>query len=331
MASIPAGRLQTLPLLPAVFLAASALGQPQSTESKWPARPIRLIIDFPAGGVSDTLARAVGARITEMLGQQVVYDNRPGANGIIAYSLGSKATPDGYTLVWLSTPFPLNAVLRRSLPYDTLKDFAPMSLVADYPNVLVVHPSVAAKSVAEFVAYANKKAGAMTYSSSGNGSVQHLAMELFIGVAKFPAVHVPFVGSAPAVINMVSGQVEGGITAIPSAIAHIRSNRLRALGVASAKRSSQLAEVPTFIESGFNVTADGWGGLAGPAGTPAAIVRRLNAEVIAAVKLAHVQERIVLVGGEPRTSTPEEFAQRVRDDVARWGAVVQRAGIKADG
>jgi tripartite-type tricarboxylate transporter receptor subunit TctC len=272
----------------------------------------------------------VGGRITEALGQTLVYDNRPGANGIIAYGHGAKATPDGYTLVWVSTPFPLNAVLRRKLPYDTLQDFTPIGFVADYPNVLVVNPTIPARTLAEYVAHARQRAGAMTYSSSGTGSVQHLAMELFRGVASFPAVHVPFTGSAPAVIDMVAGRVEGGITTIPSAVAQLRANRLRAIGVASVKRAALLPDVPTFGESGFEVVAAGWGGIAGPAGLPRAIVERLNAEINRAVRLPDVQERIDFVGGEPRTGTPAELAKFIRDDVARWGPVVQRAGITAE-
>ena len=296
----------------------------------YPAKPIRLLIDFPAGGASDSLARVVGQRLTEALGQPLVYDNRPGANGIIAYGLTAKANPDGYTLGILSTPFPLNAALGRKLSYDTLKDFTPISFIANYPNVLVVHPSVPARSVQEFVGFAKSKAGAMSYASGGSGSPQHLAMELFRGVAGFESVHVPYTGSATAITDVIGGRVQANITVLPTAVPHLKAGRLRVLGVLSQTRAVQLPEVPTFIESGYAVIASGWGGIGAPAGIPRHVVTKLHAEIARAVSAPEVRERIGAVGGEPRFGTPEEFAKFIRDEVTRWIPVVRASGATAE-
>ena len=292
----------------------------------YPSRPLRLIIDFPAGGPSDSLARVVGQKLTESLGQAIVYDNRPGANGVIAYGLAAHAPADGYTLVVLSTPFPLNGALRRKLNYDTVKDFAPISLVANYSNLLVIHPAVPARTVQEFIAYAKARAGALTYASSGTGSVQHLAMEMLRRLAGFDAVHVPYGGSAPAVVDLLGGHVQASVTTLPAALPHVRNARLRALAVLSAARSLHVAETPTLVESGIAVTASGWGGIGAPAGTPVAVVRRLNAAIVRSVNLPDVKESILAVGGEPRSSTPAEFQEFIAGEMKRWGPVIVQSG-----
>lgn len=313
-----------------VVFAVLALAVGSACAQSYPSKPIRWIIDFPAAGASDTLARVVGEKLTLSLGQQVVYDNRPGANGIIAYSIAARAPADGYTLVVLSTPFPLNAALGRRLPYDTLKDFTPIARIADYPNLLVVHPSVPARSVKEFVAYARSKAGVMTYASSGTGSVQHLAMEQLRRLAGFEAVHVPYAGSAPAVANLAGGHVESSVTILITATPHLKAGRIRAVGIMSAKRSSQLPEVPTLAESGVPLVAPGWGGMGAPAGFPKQLVKRLNAEMARIVGLPDVRERIASVGAEPHHSGPEEFAAFIRSELERWRPIIQQAGVKVD-
>jgi tripartite-type tricarboxylate transporter receptor subunit TctC len=313
-----------------VMLAVLALAAGSVCAQPYPTRPIRWIIDFPAGGASDTLARVVGEKLSATLGQPIVYDNRPGANGIIAYGLAARAPADGYTWVVLSTPFPLNAALERKLAYDTLKDFTPIVRIADYPNLLVVHPSVPARSVTEFVAYAKSKGGTMTYASSGTGSVQHLAMELFRRRAGFEAVHVPYAGSAPAVANLVGGQVDSSVTILITATPHLSAGRLRILGILSEKRSSNLPEVPTLVESGIAVVAPGWGGIGGPAGFPKALANRLSAEMARVVGLPEVRERLASVGAEPHHTPPAEFAAFIRSELERWRPVIQQAGVKVD-
>jgi tripartite-type tricarboxylate transporter receptor subunit TctC len=311
-------------------LAVLALAVGSACAQSYPTKPIRWIIDFPPGGPSDTLARVVGERLSAALGQPVVYDNRPGANGVIAYGIAARAPDDGYTLAILSTPFPLNAALGRKLTYDTLTDFTPISLIANYPNLLAVHPSVPARSVPEFVAYAKSKPGAVTYASSGTGSVQHLAMELFRRRAGFEAVHVPYAGSAPAVANLVGGQVDSSVTILITATPHLSAGRLRILGILSEKRSSNLPEVPTLVESGFAVVAPGWGGIGGPAGFPKALANRLSAEMARVVGLPEVRERLASVGAEPHHAPPAEFAAFIRGELERWRPVIQQAGVKVD-
>lgn len=294
----------------------------------YPTRPLRLIIDFPVGGPSDVLGRTIAQKLTESLGQQVVCDNRPGASGAVAYGLGAKAPPDGYTLVWLSTPFPLNAALRTNLPYDTFRDFTPVALVATYDNVLIVHAGVPAKSVAEFVAYAKSKTAGLTYASSGSGSVQHLAMEQFRQLAGFTAVHVPYAGSAPALLDLVAARVDGSITLPPAAMPHVKAGRLRVLAAAGAQRLSALPDVPTMAEAGYAVEANGWGGIAGPRGVPQEIVKRVNVEVGRALTMPDVRERIESFGGQVRHSTPEAFGLYIRAEHDRWGPVIRKAGVK---
>jgi len=313
-----------------VVLAVLALTVGSAYAQSYPSRPIRWIIDIPAGGASDTLARVVGERLTQALGQQVVYDNRPGANGVIAYSLAARAPADGYTLVVLSTPFPLNAALGRKLAYDTLKDFTPIARIADYPNLVVIHPSVPVRTVKEFIAYARSKAGTMTYASSGTGSVQHLAMEQFRRLSGFEAVHVPYAGSAPAVANLAGGHVESLITILITATPHLRAGRIRAIGILSAERSIYLPEVPTLAESGVPLVAPGWGGMGAPAGLPKQLVNRLSSELARIVKLPEVRERIAAVGAEPHHSGPQEFATFIRSELERWRPIIQEAGVKVD-
>ncbi|HYC49268.1 MAG TPA: tripartite tricarboxylate transporter substrate binding protein [Burkholderiales bacterium] len=315
-------------LASSIALAAAFGFAPAAPAQGYPARPIRLIIDFPVGGPSDVLARTFAQKLTDALGQQVVSDNRPGASGALAYGLAAKAPADGYTLVWLSTPFPLNAALRGKLPYDTFADFTPISLVATYDNVLIVHAGVPAKSVQEFISYAKSKPGGLTYASSGSGSVQHLAMESFRRLAGFQAVHVPYAGSAPALLDLVAARVDGSITLPPAAMPHVKAGRLRVLAAGGAKRLSALPDIPTLTESGYPVIADGWGGIAGPRGVPTRIVQRIDGEIARAVKMRDVRDRIEAFGGEPVHAGPGEFAKFIRTQYDRWGPVIKQAGVK---
>jgi len=309
------------------FIGALLLPSVRAQEN-YPNRPIRLILDFPVGGPSDVLGRVIGQKLTEALGQQVVCDNRPGANGAVAYGVAAKAAPDGYTLVWLSTPFPLNAALRTNLPYDSFRDLRPIAQVANYENVLFISTQLPAQTVSEFITYAKSRNGAMPYASSGSGSVQHLAMEQFRQLAGFQAVHIPFAGSAPALLDLVAGRVDSSITLPPAAMPHVKAGRLRALAVASDRRLPALPNVPTLTEIGYPVLALGWGGVAGPHGISQPIVQRLTREVERALAMTDVRERIESFGGSIRYRTPDDFARFIRGEFDRWGPVIKQAGVK---
>ena len=316
-----------LKLLALAFIGALLLPSVRAQEN-YPTRPIRLILDFPVGGPSDVLGRVIGQKLTEALGQQVVCDNRPGANGAVAYGVAAKAAPDGYTLVWLSTPFPLNAALRTNLPYDSFRDLTPIAQVANYENVLFISTQLPAQTVSEFITYAKSRNGAMPYASSGSGSVQHLAMEQFRQLAGFQAVHIPFAGSAPALLDLVAGRVDSSITLPPAAMPHVKAGRLRALAVASDRRLPALPNVPTLTEIGYPVLALGWGGVAGPHGISQPIIQRLTREVERALAMTDVRERIESFGGSIRYRTPDDFARFVRGEFDRWGPVIKQAGVK---
>jgi tripartite-type tricarboxylate transporter receptor subunit TctC len=307
------------------LLALAAAHASAQAPSTYPTKPVRWIIDFPAAGVSDILARTVGHKLSEYLGQPIVYDNRPGANGIIANELVAKAPPDGYTLGFISQPFSLQLTLHPKLAFG-LKSFAPVALIAEYPSLLLVNPRVPANSLKEFVAYARAKSPAITYASSGAGGAQHLAMELFKSMAGFEAVHVPYAGSAPGLLDLVGGRVDSIFVNLPGALPHIRAGRVRALAIAQPARNRVVPDLPTFAEAGWPLNAPGYAGAVFPAGVPAAIVNRMNAEIVRALKLPEIQERIWNAGSEPRSSTPQEFAKFLRDDVARWAPVIKASG-----
>jgi len=297
----------------------------------FPTKPMRFIIDFPAGGVSDILARLVGERMAESLGRPLIYDNRPGASGLIAYELASKAAGDGYTLLFISTPFAYHMNLRAKLPYDTEKDFTPVALFAQFPNVLLVHPSFPAKTIKEFIAVAQKNPGRLNYSSSGVGSSQHLTMELFRTLNKFNATHIPYTGSPQALTGLITGETDVMFGTLPGALGQVRVGKLRALAMASARRSSALPDVPTFREQGLAFEVVGFGGLAVPSGTPQAIVTRLNADAVKALNNPDTAEGIRNAGGEPLPGSPEAFRTFLREEIRRWGPVIKQSGAKAEG
>ncbi len=312
-------------ILGVCILLAGTYARGQGVSASYPAKPIRWIIDFPAAGVSDILARTVGQKLSEYLGQPIVYDNRPGANGIIANELVAKAAPDGYTLGFISQPFSLQLTLHPKLAFG-LKDFVPVALIAEYPSLLLVNPRLPASSLKEFVAYAKTKSPPITYASSGAGGAQHLAMELFRQIAGFDAVHIPYAGSAPGLLDVIGGRVDSIFVNLPGALPHIRGGRLRALALAGKARNRVVPDLPTFVEAGWALDATGYAGAVFPAGVPAAIVSRMNAEIVRVLKLPEIQERIWNAGSEPRSSTPQEFAQFLRADVARWAPVIKASG-----
>ena len=321
-----------LPLVAAlVVLAPQAIAQaqPRSGDS-YPSRPIRMIVDFSAGGLSDQLVRAVAPKMSEALGQPMVMDNRPGAAGALAYSIVAKAVPDGHTLVTLSTGFSLNLNLVSKLPFDTDRDFIPIGMIGTTPNVLVTG-SKGAKTVAELVATVRSKPGATNAASTGIGSTPHLTLELFKSVAKIDPTHVPFNGSGPAIADMLGGRLDFMFVNMPASLGHIKGGRIQALAVGSEKRSPQLPDVPTMEESGYKgFRSTSWAGIGGPAGLPKAVVTRLSKETIAAVESPEVRERITAAGGEARSSTPEQFSAFIKDEIARWGRVIKAAGVRVE-
>jgi len=309
----------------AAGLASVHAASPADRGAAYPNKPIRWIIDFPAAGVSDILARTVGQRLSENLGQPIVFDNRPGANGIIANTLVAKSPPDGYTMGFISQPFSLQFTehAKHGLKVD---DFAAIGLIAEYPSLILVHPATPVSNLKEFVAYARKKSPPPTYASSGAGGAQHLAMEVFKKMAGFDAVHVPYSGSAPGLLDVMGGRVDSIFANLPGALPHIRGGRIKALAIAGKARNRVIPDVPTFAESGWPFDAPGYAGAVFPAGVPSALVTKMNAEIVRVLSLPEVQERILSAGCEARTSTPEAFARFLRADIARWAPIIKAAG-----
>ncbi len=298
----------------------------------YPAKPVRLIVPFPVGGGVDGVARIAFARVAETMSQQFVIDNRGGSGGIIAAETAARAAPDGYTLFFGTTATQaITPHYYRKLAYDPLKDFAPVNLIAGAGYILVVHPSVPAHSVKELIALAKAKPGALNFSSSGNGTVLHLTTELFRGMAGINLVHVPYKGAAPALTDLLSGQIQLTFNPASVMLPHIRGNRVRALGVTSAKRTPLAPELPTIAEAGLpGYEASGWYAVLAPAGTPRAIIVRLNRELSNALADREVKERFAATGVEPIGTTPEQFAAYMRDEFVKWGNVVRAAGVKGE-
>ena len=297
----------------------------------YPAKAIRLIVPFPPGGSTDLVARVVGQKMADSWGKQVVIDNRPGANGMIGSDIVAKANPDGYTIV-LGTigPMAINASLYK-MPYDILKDLAPITYTANIANVLVVNPTLAAKDVRELIALARTRPGQLTFGSSGTGGAPHMAVELFKLLAKVNVVHVPYKGGGPAMADLVSGQISGSFASMPSAIAFIKSGKLRALGVSGTARSPALPEVPTVSEagvSGFSVLD--WQGLFTTVKTPPEIVNKLNTESVRILALPDVVDRLTAAGVDIQTTTPKAWGDFVATEISKWGKVVKEAGVKVE-
>ena len=297
----------------------------------YPSRPVRLVVPFAAGGPNDIIARLVGGRLSEALGQPIVVENRPGAGGNIGTDFVAKAPPDGYTLLSAGPGSLIINPLLGSVPYDTARDFAPVSLMASAPNVLVVHPSVPAKSVKELIALARARPRQLNYASGGPGSTPHLSGALFAVMAGIDIVHVPYKGTGPASADLLGGQVQMAFFGIPPLLPHIKSGKLRALAVTGMRRSPELPEVPTMHEAalpGYEVSP--WYGLLAPAGTSRAIITRLNAEVARVVRSADMKEKLAVQGAEAAGGTPEEYAAVIRADTATWARVIRDAGIRGE-
>lgn len=298
----------------------------------YPSRPVRLVCPYPPGGIVDTVSRTVAQKLSESLGQAVVVDNKPGAAGIVGTEFVAKSPPDGYTLLTGTIgTHAISVSLRARMPYDAERDFVPVSLAATNTNLVVVHPSFAVTSVAELIAWAKANPGKLNYGTAGAGTTQHLAGELFKTTAGIDMVHVPYKGAAPGINDLVAGQIPLMFVDISISLPHVRAGRLRALAVTAAKRIPQLPDVSTVSESGlpgFEVNA--WFGVFVPAGTPREIVGRLNADIVRGLAAPEVRERLLAVGVEPVTSTPEQFAAFVKSETAKWGRVVRLSGARAD-
>ncbi len=310
--------------------AAVVLVQPVCAQN-YPNRPVRLVVPFSPGGAADVPGRILAQKLSEVFGQQVVVDNRPGAGSTIGTDIVAKAPPDGYTLLLTATPFVIGAGLYKNLPYDPLKDFAPVMQIGSAPNVLVVHPSLPAKSIRELVALARAQPDKIDFASSGNGSAQHLFGVLFMSLAKIKLTHIPYKGSAPATTDLIGGQVSVGFPGIAIALPHTRAGRLRSLGVTSAQRSPQMPDVPSIAEAGVaGYDATLWLGVAAPQGTSKAIIGALHAAITQVLQSPDIKGGFQAVGTDVVASTPDAFGALIRAELGKWVKVVRESGAQVN-
>ena len=309
----------------ALTVALTAQAQP------YPAKPVRLVVPFPAGGPVDITARIISPKVSEAFGHNLIIDNRAGASSIIGSDLVAKAPPDGYTLLICTTTNAINASLIPKIPYDMIRDFEPVGQLAIITSILTAHPSLPVKSVKELIALAKTRPGQLAYASAANGSPSHLAGELLKTMTGIDLLHVPYKGGGPAAVEQVAGQVQLSFLSAPAVVGFIKSGRLRALAVTNAKRSLVLPDLPTLAESGLpGYESEGWHGVFAPAKTPAAVVQRLYSEFASAVRDNDVRTKLIAAGAEPALIPPEEFGRKVREEIARWSKVVKASGMKMD-
>jgi tripartite-type tricarboxylate transporter receptor subunit TctC len=326
MKSLPARVVSMLAGLLLVVLGGPAMAQ------AWPSKPIKWIVPFAAGGTTDILARTVGEKLAVALGQPVIIENKPGAGGGLGADFVAKSAPDGYTLLGgtIST-HAINASLYKDLPYDPVRDFVPITLIARVPNMLVVNNDVPAKNVAELIVMMKKNPGKYTFASSGNGTSQHLSGELFKNIAGVDMQHIPYKGSPPALQDVMGGSVTMTFDNITTAWPLAKGGKLRALGVTTAKRSPVAPEVPTLAEAGLaGYEIGSWQGVFAPAGTPPDIVKRLNTEMVRIINLPEVKDKLLALGAEPVGNSSEEFTAFVKAEVVKWGDVVKKSGARVD-
>ena len=308
------------------LLTAGALAQ-----QDYPTRPIRIVVPSSPGGGTDILARQIAQKLTERWGQQVIVDNRPGAGQMIGIELVAKAAPDGYTLVMTATPLALNTVLYKKVPYDPVRDFAPISQVAAMPNIIVTHPALPARTIRELIALAKSHPGQLVYASSGVGTGPHLSMELFLTMAGVKMGHVPYKGTNPGMIDTMAGQIQVLMSTLLPPLPHIKTGRLRALGVTSSKRVSSLREVPTVAEAGVpGYEVVGWYGIAAPANTPRDVINKLYSEIANILQSPETREKLAADGAEPVGSTPEQFTAFIQSEIDKWSRVVKSSGIHVE-
>lgn len=297
----------------------------------YPERPVRFILPFPPGGGTDAVGRAMGNRLSEALGEQIVIDNRPGAGANIGAELAAKAPPDGYTLFMATATHAINVTLYKTLAYNLVADLAPVTELGTTAMVVVVHPSVPVESVKELIAFAKSHPGELNFSSSGTGSITQLAAELFKNYTRVKMVHIPYKGGGPSVIALVSGEASVGFATTPSCIFQIKAGRLRGLAVTTAKRSPFLPELPTVAEAGVpDYAAENWYGMMVPAGTPKEVIERLHADSVKSLQFEDVKERFHATGLVPFTSTPDEFEHYIRSEIEKWAKVVNALKLRVD-
>jgi tripartite-type tricarboxylate transporter receptor subunit TctC len=313
------------------FLVLLATLAPIAAHAQYPAKPVRWVVPFPPGGGSDALARIMSPKLAETLGQQIVIDNRPGAGANIGAELAAKAPADGYTMLMGNVAHAINMSLYAKPGYDIVKDFAAINLLASTPNIVVVHPSLPARSIRELIVLAKARPGELDVASSGAGSSAHLASELFNSLAGTRTNHVPYKGGGPAVAALVSGEVSVGFATMPSVISHVKSGKMRALAVTTAKRSPATPDLPTVSEAGLSgYEAGTWYGLLVPVATPKEAAARLHADSMKVLTAADVKQRLDAAGFEPIGSTPEQFGMYIRSEVDKWTKVVRAAGVRVE-
>ena len=318
-------------LASAALMAVALIQTGAANAQTYPAKPLRLIVPQSAGGSTDQVARPLAQQMGAALGHSVIVDNRPGAGSVIGTDVVAKSAPDGYTLLAVAASFSMSPSLYRNLPFDPIRDFAPISLLSSLPNILSVHPSLPVKSVKELIAFAKARPGQLNFGSSGVATGTHMSMELLMHLTGIKMVHVPYKGGAPSVTALMSGEVQVTFATISTALPHVKSGRLRALAVSTARRAAIAPAVPTIAEAavpGYDYAS--WIGLLAPAKTPPAIVARLNAEAVKALQTPEIKAILAVEGSEPIGNSPEQFAAILKTEVARWAQVVKAAGIKAD-
>ena len=298
----------------------------------YPVKPVRFVITFPPGGPTDTIVRLIGQRLTDAWGHPMILDNRGGAGGIVGTEIVARAAPDGYSfLVGTAGGMTINPALQPKLPYDPFRDFAPVGMLVNNPQILVAHPGLPAKTLKELVALAKSKPGQLNFASAGTGTATHLGLELLKLTAGFDAVHVPYKGGAPAVTDLIAGQVQLLWVSIPSVLPHVRAGRLRALAVSTAKRSASAPDIPTVAESGYpGFDYSNWNALFAPAKTSSAIVAKVNAAVVKILTEPDIAQKLVAIGADPAPGSPDELARYMRADHERWKKVIRTAGIKPE-
>jgi tripartite-type tricarboxylate transporter receptor subunit TctC len=304
--------------------------QSSASPQSYPAKPVRMIVAYAPAGTVDIIARIIAPKFSEALKQQVIVDNRPGAGATIGTQALAKSPPDGYTIMLANPAHAANPALNAKLPYDTLKDFAPVGLLTGQMAVLTVHPSLPVKSVKEFIALAKARPNEILYSTAGNGSIPHLSMALLESMANIKLVHVPYKGGAPQVIALLAGESQASLATVASVITHIKSGRLRAIGVTATQRSSALPQVPAIAETVSGYEMSPWIGVFAPAGTPKTVIDKLNAEIYKALKLPEVAQTLSAQALDPWTSTPEEFAARLKSDYDKYAQLIKLTGARID-